>query len=107
MLEALKIREDDPLFTPFAPSLYPPRKNEADDRPALAKAFFQVGGMDPLKDHSLVYDRALREEWGVETRLVVYSGYGGHMFWTNWPEMEESKIYWSDMIDGMRWLLGQ
>jgi acetyl esterase/lipase len=62
--------------------------------------------MDPLRDQSLIYDRALREEWGVETRLVVYAGYG-HMFWTNWPEMEESKRFWTDMVEGMRWLLGQ
>lgn len=111
----LKIKQDDALFTPFAASLYPPApkidegENETgskDDRPPLAKAFFQVAGMDPLRDQSLIYERALREEWLVDTRLVVYSGYG-HMFWTNWPEMDESKKYWRDMVDGMRWLLGR
>ena len=102
----LQIREDDPLFTPFAASLYPPRKDEAAVRPPLARAFFQVSGMDPLRDQSLIYERALREEWDVPTRLVLYWGYG-HMFWTNWPEMEESKKFWKDMADGMRWLLGQ
>ena len=100
----LGIREEDPLFTPFASSLYPPRKDH-DERSPLAKAFFQVAGMDPLRDQSLIYERALREEWDVETKLVVYAGYG-HMFWTNWPEMEESKKYWRDMVQGMAWLLG-
>ena len=106
LCEALQIPEDDPLFTPFATSLYPPHKHAGDDRSPLANAFFQVGGMDPLRDESLMYERALREEWDVKTRLVVYSGYG-HMFWTNWPEMKESQKFWTDMVGGMRWLLGQ
>jgi hypothetical protein len=62
--------------------------------------------MDPLRDESLIYDRALREEWGVDTQLVVYSGYG-HMHWTNYPQTCAAKLYWQDMVDGMRWLLGQ
>ncbi|KAJ9614306.1 hypothetical protein H2200_002442 [Cladophialophora chaetospira] len=106
LLMELQIPEDDPLFTPFAVNLYPPRTFEADGRPPLAKAFIQVAGMDPLRDQSLIYERALREEWGTETRLEIYSGYG-HMFWTNWPEMEESKKFWKDMVDGMRWLLAR
>ena len=94
---------DDINYTPFATSIYPPDEK---DRGKLAKAFLQVAGMDPLRDESLIYERALREEWGVETRMKVYEGYG-HMFWTNWPEMAESRVYWKDMIEGMRWLLGQ
>jgi acetyl esterase/lipase len=104
----LQIRQDDPLHTPFAAPLYPPGEDVSgtEERSPLAKAFFQVAGMDPLRDHSLIYERALREEWGVDTRLVVYDGYG-HMFWTNWPEMEASRRYWKDMVEGVGWLLGR
>jgi acetyl esterase/lipase len=78
MEQALGIKNnDDLLWSPFASSIYPPR---VDHKGRVAKAFFQIGGMDPLRDHSLVYDRALREEWGVETRMNLYPGYG-HMFW--------------------------
>ena len=94
---------DDVDYTPFARSVYPPKEG---DKGKLAKAFLQVGGMDPLRDDGLIYERSLREEWGVETRLKVYEGYG-HMFWTNWPEMEECRVFWKDILDGMKWLLGQ
>lgn len=59
--------------------------------------------MDPLRDQSLIYER---EEWNVATKIVVYPGLG-HMFWTNWPEMEESRAFWRDMVEGMKWLLGR
>ncbi|KAK1092797.1 hypothetical protein LTR48_003609 [Friedmanniomyces endolithicus] len=49
----------------------------------LAPAYFQLAGLDPLRDEGLLYERVLREESGVLTRLEVYEGYG-HMFWTNW-----------------------
>jgi acetyl esterase/lipase len=106
LCELLRIPESDPLYTPFAPSLYPPRHVDHDDRPPLARAFVQVAGMDPLRDHGLVYERALREEWAVETKLKVYEGFG-HMFWTNWPEMEASQAFYADLKEGMRWLLRQ
>ena len=60
--------------------------------------------MDALRDDGSIYERVLREEWGVETRLDLYSGYG-HMFFMNWPEMNESQKWWKNMVDGMRWLL--
>ena len=96
--------EDDALWTPFARDLYPPMEQMEKGKAPLARAFFQVGGMDPLRDHSIVYEKALREEWGVETRMKIYGGYG-HMFWTNWPEMEMSKTFFQDLIEGLRWLL--
>jgi hypothetical protein len=33
-------------------------------------------------------------------------GYG-HMFWTNWPLLEESKKFWRDTIEGFEWMLSQ
>ena len=70
MLKALKA---DPESTLFSPLLHPNLKG-------LPPAFFQLGGLDPLRDEALIYERVLREENGLPTRLNVYDGLG-HMFW--------------------------
>lgn len=67
---------DDPLLHVFASALYPPYEKMTEDKPPLAKAYINVAGMDPIRDDGLIYARVLREEWGVETRLDVYPGYG-------------------------------
>ncbi|KAK1053299.1 hypothetical protein LTR74_016288 [Friedmanniomyces endolithicus] len=70
----------------------------------LAPAYFQLAGLDPLRDEGLLYERVLREESGVLTRLEVYEGYG-HMFWTNWPTLRRSQEFVHDTLQGMKWLL--
>ena len=95
---------DDPLLHVFATALYSPAEKDQLDKPPLAKAFFSIAGMDPIRDDGLIYEQALREDWHVETRLDLYPGYG-HMFFMNWPEMDESRKWWKYMIDGMQWLL--
>lgn len=64
----------------------------------------QVGGLDPLRDHALVYDRILREEYNTESKVDLYNGFG-HMFWTNWPELQESQNFVADTVKGIAWLL--
>ncbi|KAM0426127.1 hypothetical protein ACHAPT_008758 [Fusarium lateritium] len=93
-----------PLFSPFAKEWYPPNNDPTKEQSKPPKAFFQVAGLDPLRDHALIYKRALEEEWGAPTRLELYEGYG-HMFWTNWPELDRCRDYWRDMIKGIEWLL--
>ncbi|KAL7770537.1 hypothetical protein CFE70_000474 [Pyrenophora teres f. teres 0-1] len=83
-----------PLWDPF---------NHADGHRNVARAFFQVGGLDPLRDEAVLYDRVLRES-GVLTRFELYPGYG-HMFWTNYPELEASSRFVEDTLKGVRWLL--
>jgi acetyl esterase/lipase len=85
-----------PLWDPYG---------HPDGHKGVARAFFQVGGLDPLRDEAVLYDRKLREA-GVLTRFELYSGYG-HMFWTNYPELEESTKFVQDTLKGMRWLLTQ
>ncbi|KAH7113286.1 Alpha/Beta hydrolase protein [Dendryphion nanum] len=85
-----------PLWDPF---------NHSDGHGGLARAFFQVAGLDPLRDEAVLYDGVLREG-GVLTRFELYKGLG-HMFWTNWPEMEASTGFMRDTVRGMRWLLGE
>jgi acetyl esterase/lipase len=83
-----------PLWDPF---------NHPDGHKGAPKAFFQVGGLDPLRDEAVLYDRVLREA-GVLTRFELYEGYG-HMFWTNYPELEESERFVGDTLAGVKWLL--
>ncbi|CAN9152289.1 unnamed protein product [Alternaria alternata] len=85
-----------PLWDPF---------NHPDGHEGVAKAFFQVGGLDPLRDEAVLYDRILREN-GILTRFELYAGYG-HMFWTNYPELEESEKFVKDTLNGVKWLLGK
>ena len=87
----------DPFSPLFSPLL-------AKDLSGLPAAFFQLAGLDPLRDEGLLYERVLREEHGVQTRLEVYDGFG-HMFWTNWPLLERSKEFVRDTLEGVRWLL--
>ena len=72
-IEALKPDVASPLFSPL---LHPNLKG-------LPPAFFQLGGLDPLRDEALIYERVVREESDTPTKLNVYDGFG-HMFWTNW-----------------------
>jgi hypothetical protein len=49
----------------------------------LPPTYFQICGMDPLRDDSFIYERTLREECAVKTRMDLYPGYrtaSGHGF---------------------------
>ncbi|OAL51595.1 alpha/beta-hydrolase [Pyrenochaeta sp. DS3sAY3a] len=83
-----------PLYDPF---------NHPAGHVGVAKAFFQVGGIDPLRDEGVLYDGVLRGS-GVLTRFELYRGFG-HVFWTNYPEMEASRGFVRDALEGVRWLL--
>jgi acetyl esterase/lipase len=96
---------DSPLFIPF---LYGMGEYSVDKggkgHTGVPKAYFQVCGIDPLRDEALIYERVLREECGIPTKCDVYNGLC-HYFWTNWPMMEVSKKFVEDTVKGMRWLL--
>ncbi|KAK3714226.1 hypothetical protein LTR37_008028 [Vermiconidia calcicola] len=94
LMESLK---PDVASSLFSPLLHMNLKN-------LPPAFFQLGGLDPLRDEALIYERVLREENRVPTKLNVYDGFG-HMFWTNWPTMPRSKEFVDDTLAGVKWLL--
>ncbi|KAI0895716.1 putative lipase/esterase [Annulohypoxylon nitens] len=96
----LKASWTDPRITPF---LYGGLENGHHDLPP---AYLQICGIDPLRDEGLIYERVLREEAGVKTRLDLYKGFG-HYFWTNWPQLEQSRQFVEDTREGVKWLLEQ
>ena len=71
---------------------------------SLPPAFFQICGMDPLRDEALVYEAVYREN-GVKTRLEMYPGCP-HGFWGFFPSLRQSARYRKEQIEGIGWLLG-
>ncbi|EME44667.1 hypothetical protein DOTSEDRAFT_72203 [Dothistroma septosporum NZE10] len=92
-LVVLGVEGDDPLFSPLLHK----------DLTELPPAFFQLGGLDPLRDEALVFAQIL-EANNTATKIEVYDGFG-HMFWANWPTMNRSKEFVRDTLEGVKWLL--
>lgn len=61
LMQSLKPETSSPLFSPL---LHPDLGN-------LPPAFFQLGGLDPLKDEGLLYERMLREENAIPTKVSL------------------------------------
>ncbi|GKT66778.1 lipase 2 [Colletotrichum tofieldiae] len=91
---------ESPLFVPFHFG------GIGQGHKGLPPAYFQVAGLDLLRDEALIYERILREEVGVKTKLDIYPGLP-HYFWTNFPRLEKSKQFVEDTVKGVRWLLEQ
>lgn len=87
----------DPLYVPF---------NHPKGHAGLPPAYFQVNGLDPLRDEALIYERVLREEYGIKTKLDMYPGLP-HGFWGFFPMLKSADRFKEDMVQGMGWLLGR
>jgi acetyl esterase/lipase len=83
----------DPTLNPKGLRDYPP-------------TYLEIGGMDPLRDEGLIFERMLREEYKVPTRLTLHEGFG-HMFWMNFPMVDASTKAAQTRLEGIRWLLEQ
>ncbi len=62
--------------------------------------------MDPVRDEGLIYERILREECGVKTRVDMYPGLP-HLFWSFYPDLKRSRKLVDDTLEGVQWLLEQ
>ena len=65
---SLECYDPDPASPLMSPLLFP------SGHTSLPPTYFQVCGMDPLRDEGLIYEHVLREECGVATRLDLYPG---------------------------------
>ncbi|KAH9027049.1 Alpha/Beta hydrolase protein [Lactarius hengduanensis] len=90
------IGASDPMDPELSPVLASSHAN-------LPPTFFQICGLDPLRDDSFLYDRLLREA-GCKTFLKVYPGLS-HVFHADYPTLKSSEQYQSDIRTGLRWLL--
>ncbi|KAM6527604.1 hypothetical protein FALCPG4_008659 [Fusarium falciforme] len=69
----------------------------------LPPTYFQICGLDVLRDEGLMYERVLRTEYGIRTKVDVYPGLP-HMFVPNFPEHPSSRKYPVDALKGLGWL---
>ncbi|KAI0783537.1 Alpha/beta hydrolase fold-3 [Abortiporus biennis] len=69
----------------------------------IASAYFQVCGMDLLRDAALLYERLLREN-GVTTKLDTYAGYP-HAAHHILIGLEITNRFQQDFVNGVRWLI--
>lgn len=72
----------------------------------LPPTLFQIDGMDPLRDDSIIYERVLREENGIKTKFYLYPGLP-HTHWSLFPFLKGSEKFRVEQIEGMGWLLGR
>lgn len=72
----------------------------------LPPTYFQICGMDPLRDEALIYEEILRKESGIKTKVDLYPGLP-HGFWSWFTEAKFSKEFQESCVGGMMWLLEQ
>lgn len=66
--------------------------------------YFQICGADPLRDEALIFEKALREDENVRTKVEVYPGLP-HGYFSILPTLKVSEKYTNDSLEGLKWLL--
>lgn len=91
--------EDDPLYRAF--NVQPFSKHVG----TASRAYFQVCGMDILRDDAFVYADVL-DGLGVQTKVDVYPG-TPHVFWSIFSWISQAQKWKEDTGKGVGWLLGR
>lgn len=68
-----------------------------------ARAYFQVAGLDPIRDEAMLFARLLREHSGAKTFVHMYDGLP-HGFW-RFQELPASRGWADDLFEGTQFLL--
>ncbi|KAL4964729.1 Alpha/Beta hydrolase protein [Aspergillus stella-maris] len=79
-----------------SPLLFPSHAN------LTRKAVVYVCGWDPRRDETMLFEEILKNE-GVVTKRFVYEGLP-HGFWTICPDLECSREWEGDFVEGVRFL---
>ena len=67
------------------------------------RAYFQICGLDPIRDEAFLFDTLLREHAGSKTKVDVYDGLP-HGFW-RFQELPTAKGWADDLFKGTQFLL--
>ncbi|KAL3481714.1 Alpha/Beta hydrolase protein [Aspergillus californicus] len=71
----------------------------------IPPVYIVVSGLDPLRDHGIIYEQVLREDFGIKTKLDVYPGVP-HAHWAFLPMLSQSRKFRKNQIRAFGWLLG-
>lgn len=69
----------------------------------LPPTYVCVCGADPLRDEGLLYEKVLREDAGVPTKLSAFPGLP-HGFWAIFTGMKESRDYHREVMEAVKWM---
>lgn len=72
----------------------------------LPPTFFQIDGLDPLRDEAIIFERVLREEYRIPTKMNIYPGLP-HGHWAFYPFLKASEKFRKEQVEGMAFLLGR
>ncbi|KAI5919323.1 Alpha/Beta hydrolase protein [Camillea tinctor] len=67
------------------------------------RAYFQIAGLDPIRDEALLFARLLREHSGSKTLVHLYDGLP-HGFW-RFQELPAARSWAGDLYEGTQFLL--
>ena len=97
MMKAYKPDLQSRLFNLYSPT-------DPVSHQGLPATYFQVCGLDILRDEALCFERELRTEHGTKTKLQVYPGLP-HGFWSFFPQLNKTKQWFDETLEGIQWLL--